>query len=126
MSPTGLPFCTEFDARMAECGPPAVFTVDAKGQLCLDVVRTREHWGRVDAPVRHEACHCLFRDRATGWVQYALATSPQLCSDHPHADIARFPDAASALAVLARCGDPPMWKADFPPSIPDGSIQSNP
>ena len=99
---------SEFDAAMLESGPPAVFTVDAKGQLGLDEWRTREHYGRITGELVREVCHCLYRDRATGFVQYVVVTSPQLCASHPRQDVSQYDDQAAALAVLATLGNPPI------------------
>ena len=60
-----------------------------------------------------EVCHCLYRDRATGFVQYVLVTSPALYADHPRADVRRFPDQASASAALAALGRPPLLRAGW-------------
>lgn len=99
---------SEFDAAMLESGPPAVFTVDAKGQLGLDEWRTREHYGRIAGELVREVCHCLYRDRATGFVQYVVVTSPQLCATHPRQDVTRYDDQGSALAALSALGNPPI------------------
>jgi len=99
---------SRFDEALLEVGPPAVFTIDAKGRLGLDEWRTREHYTRVEGMPPREICHCLYRDRATGFVQYVLLTSSALCANHPLQDISRYPDQSSALVVLAALGDPPM------------------
>ena len=96
-----------FDREMALRGPPAIFTVDAKGRLGIDEARTRETWCRVGGQPRREVCHCLFTDRATGWVQYVLATSEDFCRDHPRADIERFESEEAALNSLAALGPLP-------------------
>lgn len=101
---------SEFDDQLMQAGPPAVFSIDAKGRIGLDDMRTREHYNRVEAPVDFEACHCLYRDHATGFVQYLLVTSPALCASNPRADIERFVDAESALAALADLGNPPIQR----------------
>ena len=105
---------SEFDAAMLETGPPAVFTVDAKGQLGLDEWRTREHYGRLKGELLREICHCLYRDRATGFVQYVVVTSPQLCATHPRQDITRCRDQADALQTLAALGNPPLSSDPLP------------
>jgi hypothetical protein len=104
---------SEFDAILMRSGPPAVFSIDGKGRLGLDEMRTREHYNRVDPPVPFEPCHCLYRDHATGFVQYLLVTSAALCATHPRADIHRFDDAESAMAVLSELGDPPIRPEPF-------------
>lgn len=111
-----LPFCDPFDRAMAERGPPAVFTLTADGELRLHPDRTRDAWQRLagagtpsQAPP-HAACHCLLRDHGTGWVMYALVTSPALCASHPRADLWRYDTEEEALAALARAGRPPVWR----------------
>lgn len=108
-------FCDPFDAALAASGPPAIFTVDAEGRLRFDADRSRDAWTRCDGAPRHAPTDCLFRDRATGWVQYVLATSPDLCQGHPRADIARYTSIDEALTALAKLGSPPVWRGPWPP-----------
>ncbi|MDP6931748.1 MAG: hypothetical protein QGG40_02485 [Myxococcota bacterium] len=103
-----LQFTDPFDSTLATRGPPAVFTIDADGELRLDAMRSRNAWESVDGPPELEACHCLFRDRATGWVQYVLVTSPALCREHARAEIVRYPSQAQALEALRALGLPPV------------------
>ncbi|MCK6505826.1 hypothetical protein L6R53_20965 [Myxococcota bacterium] len=109
-----LSYADDFDRVLAASGPPAVFTLTADGELRLHADRTRDAWQRLagGAAPPHEPCHCLLRDQATGWVQYALVTSPVLCASHPRADVWRYADEAEALAALARAGQPPVWRGD--------------
>lgn len=105
-----IPFRDPFDQILAAQGPPALFTVDAEGELRLDPFRTRDGWSRIsldDVPA-HDVCHCLFRDRATGYVQYILVTSPALYADHPRADVRRFDSQRQALDALEGMGQPPI------------------
>jgi hypothetical protein len=99
---------TAFDRDMLEHGPPAVFTVDAKGRIGLDEWRTREHYSRLELTPSRAPVHCVYRDRATGFAQYVLLTSPDLCASHPRQDITVYPDQGSALAAVASLGDPPI------------------
>jgi hypothetical protein len=105
-----IPFRDRFDRLLAEQGPPALFTVDAGGELRVDLVRTRDGWSRLvaDVVLPREVCHCLYRDRATGFVQYVLVTAPELYSEHPRADVRRYDSQADALAALAAIGRPPI------------------
>ena len=103
-----IPFRDTFDRIQAEQGPPAVFTVDAEGEIKVDLERTRDGWQRLDRVPDYGVCHCLFRDRATGFVQYILVTSPDLCSTHPRADITHYPDQPAALSALSALGRPPV------------------
>ena len=99
-----------FDREMAMRGPPAIFTVDAKGRLGVDEARTRETWCRVGVEPERAECHCLFTDRETGWVQYVLVTSEDFCRDHPRALIQRFETEAAAFEALAALGPLPTRK----------------
>ena len=107
----GVEFADRFDEILAREGPAAVFTRTPDGDLKLDVFRTRDAWqrARTETPPR-EPCHCLYTDRATGWVQYVLVTSPELCWNEPRADVERYASAAEALAALAELGNPPVRK----------------
>lgn len=95
------PFCDPFDAALAAAGPPAVFTVDADGRLRLDADRTRDAWSRLEGPPAREPAVFVLRDRATGWAQLVLVTSPALALGHPRAEATRYPAVAAALAALA-------------------------
>ncbi len=108
----GLAFADRFDAILAREGPAAVFTRTPDGDLKLDVFRTRDAWqrARTETPDR-EPCHCLFRDRATGWVQYVLVTSPELCWNEPRADVTRYASADEALRALEEIGRPPVVRS---------------
>ncbi len=99
-----------FDQALAECGPPAVFTVDAWGRLGVDEARTRETWCRVGESPQRSPCHCLFTDQATGWVQYVLVTAEAFCRNHPRADIQRFESEEAALRALDGLGSLPVRK----------------
>jgi len=109
-------FGSSFDRRLAESGPGALFTLDADGELRLADDRTREAHALCAPEASPEPGwrHCLYRDRATGWVQYILVTSPALCASHPRSDIARFDDQETAFAELARLGRPPLWHGPWP------------
>lgn len=113
-----VPFSDPFDRRVAADGPGALFTIGHKGQLRLALNRTRDQGKRAGPDRPKTPCHCLFRDRATGFVQYVLATTPALCVDHPRAEIARYPDQPTALAALAALGRPPVAAALPTPKAP--------
>lgn len=108
-------FGSEFDRRLAHHGPGVIFTQDADGELRLADDRTREAHALVGVPHTHAWCHCLYRDRATGFVQYLLVTSPELCVTHPRADIAHFPTQGRALDALDALGIPPIVRGPWPP-----------
>ena len=106
-----FPFRSVLDQRIALEGPAALFTLDARGQLQLEPARTRESWDRLEdilASTRLVACPCLFRDRHTGWVQFILATSIDLCVQHPRAEVRTFEETDEALRVLQSLGNPPV------------------
>lgn len=78
-----LEFSDVFDRALAQNGPAAIFTFSHEGELRVDVLRTRNFWQRCEAePSEIEWCHCVLIDKATGWPQYALLTSPALCIEH--------------------------------------------
>ena len=103
-----IPFRDTFDQVLARRGPAAVFTRNFEGELSIDPVRTRAAWQLLEGEPVYGVCHCLFRDQATGFVQYVLVTSPELCRTHFSADITRHADQPSALAALAALGSPPI------------------
>ncbi len=113
---TRADFGSEFDRTLAHHGPGVLFTQDADGELRLADDRTREAHALVAEPHTRSWCHCLYRDRATGFVQYLLVTSPELCRVHPRADIARFATQIAALDVLESLGVPPVVHGPWPPS----------
>lgn len=110
-------FGSSFDRRLAETGPAAVFTLDADGELRLSDDRTREAHAlyAVQGSPPLGWRHCLYRDRKTGWVHYALVTSPALCAAHPRSDVLQFDDQEAAFAVLEQLGRPPIWTGAWPP-----------
>jgi len=96
-------FCSPFDERLAQHGPPAVFLLDPEGQLRFDAEWTRDLYARAPETLAHEACWVLARDRDSGWVQIVLVTSPDLLASHPRLDVrpvAGFAEAAAARAAL--------------------------
>lgn len=103
-----------FDQAVYETGPAAVFTLDAEGELRLNAERTRDGWMRNTPPPGRVIAHFLLRDRATGWVQYVLATHPCLVVGHPRADVAEFPEQAAALDALAALGPVPLHTDHWP------------
>ena len=99
---------SDFDRVLASSGPPAVFTLDHSGRLGLDEARTRESWCRVGDVGVLEPCHCLFTDRATGFVQYVFVTATALFEDHPRASVIRYASAGAALTALESIGPVPV------------------
>ena len=103
-------FCSPFDQHLAMNGPPAVFLVDAGGELRFDADWTRDAWERAAAPVEeHRWAWTLLRDRATGFVWLGLFTSPSLVpSAHPRIDARVYADRISAEAARDALGRPPI------------------
>ena len=110
-----VPFSDPFDRSVAIHGPAALFTIGPRGQLRLALNRTRDQGKRAVPSRPKEPCHCLFRDRATGYVQYVLATSPTLCVSHPRADVRVYSTQQDALEVLDALGRPPVVD-ELPPA----------
>lgn len=103
-----VPFATPFDEAVARSGAVALFTVDHRGELRLTSDRSRDAWNLLQEPPRPGWTHCLYRDRGTGFVQYILSTSPDLCAAHPRADIRVYADQDSAIDALIALGRPPI------------------
>jgi hypothetical protein len=93
-------FCSSFDEALAHSGPAGVFLADREGRLRLDADRTRDAWERARGPHPHGWTWVLARDRATGFTNLLLVTSPTLMPSHPRADLLAFPDRESAAAAL--------------------------
>jgi hypothetical protein len=55
----------------------------------------------------------LCRDRASGFVQLVLVTSPTLLQEHPRLELRVFDDPAAAQAALADLGTPPLAEASW-------------
>ena len=112
-----MSFCDVFDQNMAQSGVPGVFVLDVDGELRFDLGRTRDFWqhrglgsgGSVVLGVSTlEACHCLLRDKANGWTQYVLLTSPLLLGDLPRAELIRFASRQEAMDRLVQLGALPV------------------
>lgn len=101
-------FCSSFDERLAQQGPPAVFLFDPEGQLRFDAEWTRDMWARATVPPRHEECWVLARDRDSGWVSLLLVTSPDLLTDHPRLELRRVADVRQGRAARAALGAVPV------------------
>jgi hypothetical protein len=118
-----LGYGTSFDRALAAI-VPAIFLLDADGELRLSLDRTREAWDRLkllrgpEASPSFAPVHLLLRDRATGWVQYAYVGSIELIQDNPRADILQFPDEHAAISALSQFGRPPIYRGDWPAQIP--------
>jgi hypothetical protein len=106
-------FASGWDEACALAGPPAVFLLSREGALKLEVGWTRDAWSRRPGPHAFAWTWTLCRDRATGYVVLALATSPSLLQDHPRMDVRVYADEADARDALAALGavpsDPSPW-----------------
>ncbi len=112
-----IAFSSSYEASVYDEGVPALFTVNARGELRLDVIRTNDAWGRLHPVVpSREPAHCLLRDRATGWVQYVLVSAVSLVEEHPRMDLAVYPSQDAALQALSSIGELPVCKGTFPPA----------
>jgi len=103
-----MEFCSPFDEALAHAGPAAVFLLDREGALRFDATWTRDAWGRAPGPHEPGWCWQLMRDRASGFVQLILVTSPTLLAAHPRADVRVFATHAEASDARARYGTPAM------------------
>ena len=103
-----LPFCDTWDQGLFESGVLALFLVDPDGELRLSADRTRDALRHAPGPLEGGPCHALLRDRATGHVQYVLATSPGLVVGHPRLAATVYPTQSEALSALAALGLPPV------------------
>jgi hypothetical protein len=91
-------FSSEFDRRVFADGPPAVFTLDVRGELRVDPERTREIELLAGLPTEKEVAHYVLTDRATGVKMYVLVTHPSLAELQPRAEAKRVPDYDSGAA----------------------------
>lgn len=103
-----MEFGSPFDEALAKSGPAGIFLVDREGLLRFEATWTRDCWGRAVGPHSHGWTWLLARDRASGFVQLVLATSPTVLVMHPRLDLRTFADPESARAALAGIGNPPI------------------
>ncbi len=98
MAETGPTFASPWDEQLFDSGPPAMFTLDPKGFLRVDPERTRECYLLIGTPEGRDPGHFVLTDRATSLRLYTLVSHSALATCQPRADVARFPDYASAVA----------------------------
>lgn len=113
-------FCSPFDEALALRGTPAVFLLDVEGRLRMDPEWTRDAYARgapSDADLPRAWVWVLARDRASGYVQLVLVTSPALVDQHPigggRLDLRAFASREAAAAALASVGRPPIRREDW-------------
>jgi hypothetical protein len=108
-------FASPWDEALLHHGPPTLFTLDPKGFVRADPERTREIFLLVGTPEGREIGHYVLTDRVTGLRMYALVNHPLLATAQPRADVARFPDYASAVAETVQ-----QWAVPAPQAL-DGA-----
>lgn len=96
-----MKFASTFDARLYEEGPPAIFTLDPRGQLRVDPERTREIYLLGD-PGAREAGHYVLVDGRTGLRLYMLVTHPILAEAQPRGTVTRFTSYDDAQREIGR------------------------
>jgi len=101
-------YCSPFDEAIAASGPPAVFLRDHEGGWRFQATWSRDLWGRAPGPHEHVPTFVLARDRASGFVQLVMVTSPTLLVEHPRLDLRSFDNLADAEEALAAIGAPPI------------------
>ena len=95
-----MEFLDDFDERLANEGPPGIFTLNFEGCLQFDLLRTRDISRQNPNAQTREWCHCVYVDHATLWPQYVLCTSPDLCQRHERASIIRCDSYEAALLCV--------------------------
>lgn len=95
-------FASRFDQDAFHAGPPALFTVDPRGQLRIDPERTREAYLALpDISGRDEGIW-LMTDRATGVQMVLVSNQSALVHAQDRSTGVRYPDYASALAETVK------------------------
>ena len=97
-----MEFIDPFDQTLAQAGIPAIFTLNHEGVLQFDLVRTRDFCRQNPGPYTSVWMHSVMVDRATGWPQYVLATSPELILEHERAAIHLFDSYHTAIEEVLR------------------------
>jgi hypothetical protein len=100
-----MKFASPFDERCFAYGPPAIFTLDPRGQLRLDPERTREIY-IVDAELAdaHDPGFFVLTDRATGLRMLMVVSHPAMATLQPRATSQRFPSYEEAEIELRGLG----------------------
>ncbi len=101
-------FASVFDSVLFREGPPAMFTLDPRGELRVDPERTREillmeptvaglaSWE--DAP--RSPGTWILRDRATGLRMLVVVTHAWLATLQPRAEVTQVEDYEAARAMV--------------------------
>lgn len=98
-----MEFLDIFDEILAKDGPPAVFTLNYEGCLQFDLLRSRDMLRQNPHTKTKSWCHCVAIDNSTGWPQYLLLTSPDLCTHHERASFTIFSSYEEALSFVDTC-----------------------
>ncbi len=121
-----LPFASPFDERLYAEGPPALFTLDPRGELRVDPERTREilllcpdldsRGGGTsprNAPRTESDTTWVLTDTVTGLRMVLVATHPALAALQPRGTAEAAPSFEAALAqVRAQWAPPSALAAD--------------
>jgi hypothetical protein len=94
-----MKFASSFDARLFESGPPALFTLDPRGQLRVDPERTREIY-LLTEPGPREPGHWVLTDEKTRLRLYLLASHPALAQLQPRGTVEQFSSYEEAISAL--------------------------
>lgn len=111
----GAPFASAWDRALAASGPPAVFTLDPRGELRVDPERTRECELLVGVPDTREPAHFVLTDRATGVRLYLFVTHPAFALCQPRGAVVRHSSAQAALTQTME-----QWAVPAPEATPTG------
>ncbi|MFT4625056.1 MAG: hypothetical protein ACI8PZ_003722 [Myxococcota bacterium] len=101
-------FCSPYDEVLAHDGPGTVFLRDREGLWRFAPNWCRDAWTRNPGEHAHGWVYLLARDKASGFVQLALVTSPTLLVEHPRQELRVFADLEAAEAARAAFGTPPI------------------
>ena len=96
-----MKFTDDFDKRLAEVGPPGLFTLTHECELQFDLFRTRDWLRRF--PVTNNSVewnHCVCVDVATQWPMYALMTSTEMVHSDSQTITHRFSSFSEALSFI--------------------------
>ena len=94
-------FTDLFDQKLAENGPPGMFTFTHDGEIHFDLFRTRDWLRRF--PVLKDTIkwnHCVCIDIATQWPMYVLFTSDEMVRSDSSTITRRFDTLVEATTFL--------------------------
>ena len=94
-------FTDDFDQKLAEMGPPSIFTLTHDKELQFDLIRTRDWLRRF--PIKSaevEWKHCVCVDAATQWPMYTLMTSVDMVKSDEQTTTHLFSTFVEALSFI--------------------------